>query len=164
MDKAFSGVVRPVREQDLAAIQRIVDEWHGDGEGTVASVRDSLGGASTWSYFVAEQDHRVIGVAGLATSGIDPELGRGSGQKAELISAYVESTARGRGVGRALAERVEQTAADLGYDELLIVSGSRNSEAGYPFWRKRYGEPLRIDEDYFGPGAERVVWAAELHD
>lgn len=111
---------------------------------------------------MAERDNQVIGVAGLATTGIDPELGKGPGRKAELVSAYVTNSARGSGAGRALAERVERAAADLGYDELIIVSGSRNREAGYPFWNKRYGKPLRVDEDYFGPGAERVVWVSEL--
>lgn len=48
--ESFRGVVRPAREQDLEAIKRIVDEWHGDGEETAAYVREFLTGGREWSY------------------------------------------------------------------------------------------------------------------
>ena len=57
---------------------------------------------------------------------------------------------------------VHQYAREMGFRTLLVVSGARNRERGYPFWRRRYGEPVRWDADYFAAGAERVVWRAEL--
>lgn len=72
--------------------------------------------------------------------------------------AYVRRSHRGLGVGQSLLQGIEATAARMGFTILLVVSGSRNREGGYPFWRRRYGEPFRWDDDYFGAGQERVVW------
>ena len=148
---------------DLAVIGSIIDEWHGDASETLVSIENAISGETSWKYVVAEAlNGQVLGIMGLATSGVNTDLIDSSARTAELVSAYVTRAARGTGAGRALADELEKMATKLGYARLLIVSGSRNREYGYPFWRRRYGEPFRTDEDYFAPGAERVVWAKKL--
>jgi hypothetical protein len=98
---------------------------------------------------------------GLATIDIDPLL-RLSVKSAEIVGAYVAHAQLGRGVGRALANAIEELVVQLGFEKLLIISGSRNRETGYNFWYKWYRKPIRFDEDYFGSGSERVVWCKAL--
>ena len=75
---------------------------------------------------------------------------------------YVRPERRGAGAGSAMLRELELFARMNGFASLLVVSGSRNRDTGYPFWRRQYGEPVRWDADYFGPGQERVVWRASV--
>ncbi len=109
---------------------------------------------------MAEVDGVVVGILGLASEGIDPALA-GEGRAAEFVSAYVEARHQGAGAGSELVDAVELEARRQGFGRLPVVSGSRNREA-YGFWTARYGAPIRRDEDYFGTGAERVVWQKTL--
>ena len=70
--------------------------------------------------------------------------------------AYVRRSHRGLGAGHSLMLEVEATAAQVSFTTLLVVTGSRNRDRGYAFWRRRHDNPFRWDEDYFGPGHERV--------
>jgi len=154
--------IRLAKISDLPAIGSIVEDWHDHSVPTLEPIKKSIEGDNDWKFFVAEADDgNILGVMGVALSDIDPELVPNT-KGAELVSAYVSHRARGHGVGRALADKVESAAIDLGANTLLIVSGSRNRESGYPFWNRRYGQPLRVDADYFAPGAERVVWSKKL--
>jgi N-acetylglutamate synthase-like GNAT family acetyltransferase len=141
---------------DVAAVTEILTAWFNEltpGEverevGTrISSIETSL------EFVVAEDGGEVAGVAGLAAV---EEVGA-----VEAVCVYVRKEAVGRGIGRALIERLETDAAALGFATLLIVSGSRYREIGYPFWTRRYGEPA-IDADYWGPGFERAVWRHRL--
>ncbi len=173
MNEKFSATIRPVREDDLDSIKLILEEWMRDEQSgerladdishTLADMAASIAGDTRREYVVAQlPDGSVIGVMGMADEGIDPTLFAPSDKPVELLSAYVERSHRGTGVGRALADELEAMATDLGYTRLIVVSGSRNRETGYAFWNKRYGKPARYDEDFYGEGQERVVWTKEL--
>lgn len=164
--------VRSAGDADLEAIRSILEERLLDAaerEPLVAEIDRHLNEIATavhsegrCSEFVVAERDGVTGVCGLRWTGIAPELVRAGDATAEVISTYVRHVALGAGVGRALLDEVERRARERGFGTLLIVSGSRNRSHGYPFWQKRYGVPFRWDEDYFGPGAERVVWRHDL--
>jgi len=59
-------------------------------------------------------------------------------------------------------DRVEHEAVAMGFTTLLVVSGTRYRDIGYPFWTRRYGPPVRVDVDPWGPGFERAVWRQDL--
>ncbi|HVQ43933.1 MAG TPA: GNAT family N-acetyltransferase [Candidatus Saccharimonadia bacterium] len=167
MNRDFDGVIRAVRNGDAAAIRPILDEWvlADDISAILEAVRRSAAGDSERQYLVAESgDGAVVGLMGLTGVGIDAALHWPSERPAELVNAYVAGTWRGRGVGRALAERLEQRAKDLGFTKLIVVSGSRNRESGYGFWNERFGEPIFLDRDFYGPGQEKIAWAKSLSD
>ena len=165
--------VRSAGHADLAAIRSIVEEWlldPAEHEPLVAEIDRHVQDIATalreerpcCEFLVAERNG-VIGVCGLRWAGIAPELVQAGDAAAEVVSAYVRHVALGQGVGRALLDEVERRARQHGFRTLLVVSGSRSRVHGYPFWQKRYGDPVRWDEDYFGPGAERAVWRHELN-
>lgn len=109
-------------------------------------------------YAIAETEAGVsCGVMGLTSVNIEPELIDDGDRSVELVSAHVVAEFRRHGVGAALADYLENLAIERGFNKLIVVSGSRNRDA-YPFWTNRYGEPSRVDSDYFGAGQERVVW------
>jgi GNAT superfamily N-acetyltransferase len=164
--------IRSVCDGDLDRIKSILEEWVVDETGSplpteiqsdVDLISESLHGRGDCEFFVAEDDASdVVGVAGLAWFDLAAELSAETERPVEVVTVYVRRDHRGLGLGRALLDEVEARASALGFATLLAVSGSRNRESGYPFWRRRYGEPWRWDEDYFAPGAERVVWRHRL--
>jgi len=168
-----SVVVRPIEGRDLPAVEEILRDWlcsYSSAElaapevsRRIASITASTTGDTESRFLVAEDDTGgVVGIMGLQTSDIAPELFTAHERPAELTTAYLRRDLRGTGVGRALADRIEALAVEMGFTTLLIVSGARNRETGYPFWQRRYGDPIRRDDDYWAPGAERVVWRMEL--
>ena len=84
-----------------------------------------------------------------------------------LLSAEVES--RVNLIEEALAGRsdCEFFVADIEDDGVVGVTGRASfdvvpRESGYGFWRHRYGEPLRWDDDYFAPGAVLITGRASV--
>jgi N-acetylglutamate synthase-like GNAT family acetyltransferase len=69
--------------------------------------------------FVAEDDECVVGYAGLVRHG----------RQAELEPIVVAREARGRGVGRALAERVVEEARAAGAVRVFVSPTARNRDA-----------------------------------
>lgn len=67
-------------------------------------------------YFVAEADGVLLGGAGLF-----PTAGLHSGV-AELVKMYLKADARGKGYGRLLVNKVEETAKEMGYTALYLES------------------------------------------
>ena len=165
-------MIRALGAQDVPAVTQILEEWLIDPEtGTllasevarrIRQLDEALTTLTEPWYFVAEgPDALIQGVIGLQADQIAAELYSPSESPVEVVTACVRRTSRGIGVGRALIETVERIACQRGFSTLLIVSGSRNRDS-YPLWRARYGAPLRVDENYFGPGAERVVWRSRI--
>lgn len=157
-----------MRAEDLGEVREILEDGilspktggplAGDIDEHLASVSESLRGETTRRYLVAAlPDGRVVGVAGLASEHIAGELFTRDERPVEVV-AYVRRSHRGLGAGHSLRLEIEATAAQMGFTTLLVVTGSRNRDRGYASWPRRYGSPLQWDEDYFGPGHERVVW------
>jgi aminoglycoside 6'-N-acetyltransferase I len=79
--------------------------------------------AAAW-IFVAERDRRVVGFASLY---VIPLLEREP--MGRLTALVVSEEARGRGIGRALVERVQEEAQRQGCDQLEVTSGLWRREA-----------------------------------
>lgn len=74
---------------------------------------------------VAEQDGRIVGIAGLRLS---PGLFYAE-PRAELTELYVEPESRRQGIGRALAAEAERLARVAGATEFFALTGFENAEA-----------------------------------
>jgi GNAT superfamily N-acetyltransferase len=79
--------------------------------------------------FVADRDGRV---AGFASAG-PTEDADGTGTRGELFALYVEPTAWGRGLGRALLARAEEALREAGFDEatLWVLEDNPRARAVY---------------------------------
>jgi len=80
---------------------------------TAAEIEDWLGAGERLPVLVAEDDHGVRGWARIA-----PYSERAAYAGVGEVSAYVERSARGRGIGRALLARLADRAEKLGYWKL----------------------------------------------
>ncbi|HUQ39531.1 MAG TPA: GNAT family N-acetyltransferase [Acidimicrobiales bacterium] len=161
-------VVRDMRSDDVDAVVAILRSWVQAPwmEEAFPALRASAEAVTDQRFVVAESvpDGAVVGVMGLMWGDIDPELLDGTEATAELVRAYVADPTRGTGVGTALADHLEGVAREMGFTRLVIESGSIHRETGYPFWRRRYGEPFLVSPDHWGPGVERVAWRTSLTD
>lgn len=134
-----------------------------DVDHTIDAINSGVNGSTSLHYFVAVKSNgEVCGVMGMTGENINAELYDVGELPIELVNAYVKPNLKGSGIGSALANKLELTAIEQGNTKLIIVSGSRNREFGYPFWEKRYGKPARLDKEYWGLGNERVVWTKQL--
>jgi GNAT superfamily N-acetyltransferase len=154
-------VIRPVEPDDAAALRRILRHWLPDDseDGTLSRV---LSTQSDEIHVVAVLNGHVAGVMGLEFDNIRPPLFGPGEQPASLISAYIDPHRRGEGIGSALATWLEAIAVARGCSRLVVVSGARSRDVGYPFWIGRYGDVAYFDADAFGPGIECVAWTVPL--
>jgi GNAT superfamily N-acetyltransferase len=80
-------------------------------------------------FVVARWDGRPVG-CGALRSIRDPELTRELGPRVgELKRMYVARDLRGKGIGRALLDRLESEALKLGLDRLVLETGIRSPQA-----------------------------------
>ena len=159
MSSSFQGLIRPARPDDAEALRRILEHWVGaETDETLSRVLAT----GTEVHVVAVEDDAVVGVMGLEFEGIRPPLFGPDDRPASLISAYVDNDRRCRGIGSALADHLESVALSRGCTRLVVVSGPRSREVGYPFWTSRYGDIAYYDPDAFGPGVECVAWSVKL--
>lgn len=87
-------------------------DWGGNLEAIVTADLDRLGSAALEApLFLALRDDAVVGSV---------QLRRLGGSTAEVKRLYVRPEARGRGIGRALAETVLAEAAADGFEALLL--------------------------------------------
>ena len=153
--------------RDRAGVEILLHAWftqlnpdYADAE--TAQRMDALGQAA--HAVVAVDGSVVIGVAGLGGLWLDEELTVGLVRPAEVFSVYVAHAWLGQGVGQSMVGEIERVARELGYTDILAVSGVRHVDIGYPFWTRRYGDFYRVDKDYWAEGAERVVWRMSLSE
>lgn len=80
-------------------------------------------------FVVARWEGRPVGCGALRCIR-DPELTRELGPRVgELKRMYVARDLRGKGIGRALLDRLEAEARNLGLDRLVLETGVRSPEA-----------------------------------
>ncbi len=169
-----SGVaVREAQTADLASLQPILGQWIRDGKtgellteevsSVLAAVEASAQGQNNRTYVVAEDAQgTVIGMMGMTQPGEDMRPFVTTPNPVELINAYVDKQQRGTGAGKLLAKQLEQMATRAGHTEVIVNSGPRYKETGWAFWTKMYGEPVAVQKDLYGPGADAPVWSKLL--
>lgn len=170
----FNGTVRPLQEEDIPALKQISEYWLRDNgiiaqdevEEDMATLRESLNVLSTKKMFVAQtKEGKVIGMMGLNT---EPKQALQKFAKtdkpSELIVAYVHPNHRkGQGVGTVLINTAQNLAKSLGKKEILLESGPRNTQTGYPFYDRQPGfKRVGKIRDFYGPGLDTVVWQKNI--
>jgi GNAT superfamily N-acetyltransferase len=165
----FNGIIRDVRSTDLEAIQPIFDYWMRDGDSgnplpeevsdAIAAVDASTKATNGRKYVVAgDLEGNIVGVMGMVTPGRDMLLHTSTDRPVEFLNAYVDPERRNKGIGRALAGRLEEIALQAGHTEIIVNSGPRYKDSGWIFWTRLYGEPITTQKDYYGPGADAKIW------
>jgi ribosomal protein S18 acetylase RimI-like enzyme len=118
---------RPEDREQCRSLWADLTEWHrqlyGDesigGPDPGAGFDAHLAEVGPERIFVAEQDGRLVGMAGMIVSG----------KKVELEPLSVRAGCRGLGVGRQLAEEVIAAARAEGARQVIVRPTGRNAEA-----------------------------------
>lgn len=173
-EKPFGTTVRPAQEQDIEPVRSILADWVKDPEtGAVLTeeideiiqeLSKSLTGESPSQFMVAESlDGGVLGMARI--SPVSEQVGQfaQTEKPVELFNLYVAAGQnKGKGVGSALFEAVQDSARKQGYTEVMLNSGPRYKESGWGFYEKVIGPPAGVMKDYYGAGYDAMVWRKEL--
>ncbi len=152
--------IRETSSDDIESLRSLLQEWCDGSEmgqisqeevnSEIVGIETSTKGESDWLYVVAEDETgRLLGIMGMCKSNatIDAVLpSHEEKSAAELFSAFVSQSERGRGIGRLLVQHLESKAELDGYDEIVVASGPRFRETGWPFWQSFYGDPAKVIE------------------
>jgi len=127
-------------------------------------VRSSLDPAgSPVTFLVAECKGEVVGAISFGPCGqeiqtcTEHELD-GVG---ELGSLYVLPRAQNQGIGSALIKEMIALLKKRGIDRFCLDSGYLAAQIR---WRRKFGEPYKIVEDFWGPDSPHMVWLCEVKD
>lgn len=115
--------IRVGTEADAAAVIALWTEGYTlrgpEGRKTPYAEREYLESYESGRVFVAEDEGTVVGVVVFLPPGV---AGWAGGSEAALTRLVVATTARGRGVGRALAERCGEEAEAAGATAIVLWS------------------------------------------
>ena len=138
--------IRYARRKDSAALADLLGQLgYPTDEAAVRRRLARLSGSDADRLFVAEEDDRVLGFAGLHVS---PSL-EYDGDAGKVSAIVVDENARRRGIGRALMDAVETEARSRGCVLLFLTTAERRSDA-HEFYRRlgleetgrRFAKPL----------------------
>ena len=170
-ENRFQGTVRPLAVSDLSQLKPILETWirfptqtgtllTEEVEETLEEMKTSAEGGNDKKYFVAENPAgHVVGVLGYQPLRAEMLPFSATDRPLEVINAYADIDHRkGKGVGKALLQRIEDEIRNGGHEEFLLNSGPRYRETGWPFWTKMLGAPVGTMKDFYGPGNDAPVW------
>lgn len=171
----FSGYVRPLQASDIPHLKPILETWlrfptitgellTEEVRTTLEEIEKSLRHENKKQFFVAQSpDGSVSGMMGIQPPDLAMRTFARTTHPAEIINAYVHFDERqGKGVGSALVSAVEDESRKQGFEELLLNSGPRYKETGWPFWKKTFGEPVGVLKNHYGPTNDAPVWRKVL--
>lgn len=157
--------LRPVLEQSIRHSQPPYQIITDEVEEVLQNIQESIEESNGRQYVVAKNlKGEVVGVMGLKSQPDEVMMGFAATENpAEIVNAYVALDERGQGTGKLLVKHLEQLARNSGHTEIIVNSGPRYQEFGWPFWRKRYGEP-RVAEKYYDDKWDAKVWQKVLDE
>jgi len=152
------ATIRHYRPEDLEACRSLwvdLTDWHrqlyanqaiggaNPGEGFDAHLAE----VGPERIFVAEQDGRVVGLAGMILHG----------RKAELEPLSVRAGCRGLGIGRELAEAVLSAARAEGAEQVVVRPTGRNFDAIRVFHALGFDVVTRVELVYDLAGEKKWI-------
>ena len=141
-------IIRRAHSADAHAIRALIDQYVSDG--TLLPRTEAFIAAQAPHFIVAEENGTLLGCAHLDEYA--PSL-------SELRSLAVASSARGRGVGRALVHATEALARQRGCATLFAVSNDEDFFAHFGFTRRHIPE---LDRERSEVSRYKGVFARDL--
>jgi len=113
-------------------------------------------------YFLAAVDlGRVVGT--IECGPASPLILDGSGQAlrgfTEIGTVFVSPGRQGQGIGTLLLEAMYLALEKKGIDRFCLDSGYSRSQE---IWRRKFGQPDYVLKDYWGEGADHLIWSRKL--
>lgn len=116
-------ILRPIQPEDDAAIAIIIrkglEDFDANKPGTVYfdPTTDHLSNVFTMpgsTYFIAEANNEILGGSGIYPTANLPE------GTCELVKLYLSAAARGKGIGKLLAQQCFAAAKEMGYSKIYL--------------------------------------------
>lgn len=171
-NNSTAAIIRKVTDDDLEWIKVILNQWIRDFNGEIIQeevdeVLDKVAQSivnGTENYILADCDGRPVGIMGFDTPSEVMAGFAATENPAEITNAYVSAEMRQKGVGRLLVKQLEELVKSKGFTEIIVNSGPRYRETGWPFYDSLEGfERVGTAENYYGEGAHAPVWHKALN-
>ncbi len=124
-----------------------------------SALEDQNGGLR---FLVAKVDDQVVGTISFGPCGTDIiscTEGELSGV-GELGSLYILPDFQNQGIGSALIHEMLKTLHDKGIEKFCLDSGYKRAQKR---WLRKFGEPYKVVNDYWGPGYEHMIWLCKVN-
>ncbi|MFG1988827.1 GNAT family N-acetyltransferase [Actinoplanes sp. NPDC048988] len=136
-------LAEPVVRLLLVDVMReLADRYGGSGDDTPVDAAEFL--PPNGDFFVADDGEKLVGCAGW----------RRHGEDAELKRMFTAKAARGRGLGRRLLAKVEESAREAGCPRVILETGDKQPEAIGLYESAGY---TRIEDFGYYAGEEGVL-------
>jgi predicted N-acetyltransferase YhbS len=159
----FNGIIRPLERGDAEAVGRIFDMYWQDSFRT--NLSQKLAGylnndptllEQKFKFFVAEEGGEVVGVAAMRTAPGHMTQFANTSNPAEFYVAAAKE--RGRGIGKALINKILEEAGVASYTEIVLFSGEAHQDS-WPLYDKHF---KRLDPTTAPNGEPGFIWRKVL--
>ena len=167
--------VRELRPEDLGAVEDIARQWvrfpaetgpviEEEVQEMLNLMHESIEHQNERNYFVCTDAHgKTVGFVCMAPLDKAMQQFVVTARPIELKNLYVDKQkTKGKGVGSTLYGFAKQWARDQQYTEVLLNSGPRYQDSGWPFYKKVIGDPVGVLKDFYGGGNDAPVWREDL--
>lgn len=112
-------------------------------------------------FWVAQIDGEVVGTISYAPSGEDIRAFTGGelDDLGEMGTLYIMPEFQGRGIASALIAELVAYLRMQGIARFCLDSGYKRAQAK---WLRKFGEPYKVIEDYWGPGSPHMIWVCAV--
>ncbi|MBB6021191.1 GNAT superfamily N-acetyltransferase [Paenibacillus sp. JGP012] len=119
--------------------------------------------ANTPMFLVARNEGKVVGTISYGPCGdaIRDCTNHRLDQIGELGTLYVLPELHGQGIASALIAALVTELQRRGITQFCLDSGYRIAQQK---WRQKFGEPYAVVNNYWGEGADHMVWLCEVQD
>lgn len=164
LDLFFSKVIKDTFERE--GLSELKDDIKAEIENKNQYLRDDFDSLGKNRYFMIAIDteyNKVIGtieygpaseLINICTNGAMKDL-------YEVGTVFVHPNFQGRGVGSLLLSVMFLTLLNRGIKEFCLDSGYNNAQK---IWKKKFGEPDYLLENYWGEGADHMIWRRNTRD
>ena len=168
--------IRLIKEEDIEAVTSILKQWvrhwetrdiiQDEIDEIVLSIEKSINGENNYRYFLAEsQSGEVQGIVGYRLPDKRMLDFTTSDKAIELTNFYIGNDFRGKGIGKALFQKLERAASEEGFDQVVLNSGPRYKDTAWPFYDSYPGlGRVGTAKDMYGQGIDAPVWRKDLSD
>lgn len=79
----------------------------------------------------------------------------------EIGTVYVHPEFQQQGIGNLLLTKIFEVLKEKQIEEFCLDSGYKSAQK---IWRKKFGEPEYLFKDFWGDGADHMIWRLKLID
>ncbi|MGD6831276.1 GNAT family N-acetyltransferase [Sutcliffiella halmapala] len=79
----------------------------------------------------------------------------------EVGTVFVDPAYQRKGIGNLLLNKMYKALSNKGIEEFCLDSGYMRAQK---IWKKKYGDPNYLLEDYWGEGYHHMIWRVKMDD